>query len=210
MDFRKTGQNAGASAYELLEDSGRNAERAALVLRELVAGFPETRKLTGELTDIEHEGDRITHSLLLQLQQRPQDNGISSDDGHALASSLDDIVDFAEQTGDMMGVYRIEAPMEQAVLMCDVLVACTAQVASALAELGAGGDFGPALIEINRLENEGDRLHREALASLFSGGIDPMVVIRWKDIFTWLEASIDSCERVAHHLEGIAIKQGRS
>ena len=210
MDFRKSGPGADASAYELLEEAGRNAERSAVVLRELVAGFPESRALSGELTDIEHEGDRITHALLLQLQKRPRNNGISSDDGHALASALDDIVDFAEQTGDMMGIYRIEAPMEQAVLMCDVLVACSAQVAAALGALRAGRDFGSALIEINRLENEGDRLHREALASLFSGGIDPMVVIRWKDIFTWLEASIDSCERVAHHLEGIAIKQGRS
>ena len=210
MDFRKSGPGADASAYELLEEAGRNAERSAVVLRELVAGFPESRALSGELTDIEHEGDRITHALLLQLQKRPRNNGISSDDGHALASALDDIVDFAEQTGDMMGVYRIEAPMEQALAMSDVLVDATGQVRDALGSFDDPSAVAAALIEINRLENEGDRLYREALAALFSGGIDPMVVIRWKDIFTWLEASIDSCERVAHHLEGIAIKQGRS
>jgi uncharacterized protein Yka (UPF0111/DUF47 family) len=99
--------------------------------------------------------------------------------------------------------------MEQAVLMCDVLVGAGAQVAAALCALRAGEDLSATLVEIHRLENEGDRLSREAVASLFADGIDPMVVIRWKDIFAALESSIDACEHVAHVLEGITLKRGR-
>ena len=99
--------------------------------------------------------------------------------------------------------------MEQADRMCDVLVGAGEQVADALRGLRTGGDLGPTLVEIHRLENEGDRLSREAIASLFADGIDPMVVIRWKDIFESLEASIDACEHVAHVLEGIALKRRR-
>ena len=74
---------------------------------------------------------------------------------------------------------------------------------------GPGGDFAPQLIEIHRLEKEGDRLHRDGVASLFATGIDPMLVIRWKDIFESLESAVDACETVAHLLEGIALKRRR-
>ena len=128
-------------------------------------------------------------------------------DGYALATALDDVVDFAEQTADTLGVYHVEAPMEQATQMCDILVGAAEQVASALRGLRTSADSAPALVEIHRLENEGDRVSREAVASLFADGIDPMVVIRWKDIFAALESSVDACEHVAHLLEGIALKR---
>ena len=83
------------------------------------------------------------------------------------------------------------------------------QVARALQALRSGDDYGPHLVEVHRLENEADRLSRDAIASLFVAGIDPMVVIRWKDIFESLEAAIDACEHVAHVLEGIGIKRRR-
>ena len=100
--------------------------------------------------------------------------------------------------------------MEQAVALSEVLVGAGEEVARALRGLRTGGDFGPQLIEIHRLENEGDRLHRDGVASLFATGIDPMLVIRWKDIFESLEAAVDACETVAHVLEGIALKRRRS
>ena len=99
--------------------------------------------------------------------------------------------------------------MEQAVEFTEVLVGAGEQIAKALRCLGTGTDLGPHLVEIHRLENEGDRLQRDGVASLFVGGIDPMVVIRWKDIFESLEAAVDACERVAHVLEGITLKQRR-
>ncbi len=194
----------------LLEESGRNVERTALVLRDLIADYPTHAELARELVVLEHEGDRITHDLIVQLGAQKKSLAVTPEDGYALATTLDDIVDHAEQTGDMLGVYGVEAPMEQAVEMCEVLVKASEQVAIALRSLRSGSDINPALVEIHRLENEGDKLHREALAALFSGGIDPMVVIRWKDIFSWLEASIDSCEQAAHRLGGIVLRAGRN
>jgi len=194
----------------LLEESGRNIERTAMVLRDLIADYPLHSELARELVVLEHEGDRITHDLIVQLGSQKKTAVVTAEDGYALATTLDDIVDYAKQTGDMLGVYGVEAPMEQAVKMAEVLVGAAEQVAVALRSLRTGNDINPALVEIHRLENEGDVLHREALAALFTGGIDPMVVIRWKDIFSWIEGSIDSCEQVAHRLEGIVLRAGRS
>jgi uncharacterized protein len=106
-------------------------------------------------------------------------------------------------------IYKVEAVLEQAGAMAEALVAAGDEVAAAPCTLPTEADIVPHLVEIHRLENEGDRLSRDAIASLFLVGIDPMVVIRWKDIFESLEASIDACEHVAHVLEGITLKRRR-
>ena len=200
--------NTDEKLLRLLGDAGANAAESALALQELIATFPEKVELIPKIKELETLGDRLTHKILVRLQETPGSAGLLPEEGFALATAVDDIVDYAEQTAQMMGIYRIEAPMEQAVAMSDVLVQATEQVRAALQSFEDPAAVSSALIEINRIENEGDRLYREALAALFSGGIDPMVVIRWKDLFNWLEASIDSCEHVAHRLEGIALRQG--
>ncbi len=195
---------------ELLEESGRNVQRATLLLRDLLADFPERAELARDLVLCEEEGDRITHDVIHRLTGawggRPPLDPV---DGHQLATALDDIVDYAEQTADSLGIYHVEAPMEQASQMAEVLVGAGEQVARALHALRTSSDLAPYLVEIHRLENEGDRVSRDAVAGLFVTGIDPMVVIRWKDIFESLEASVDACEHVAHLLEGIALKRSR-
>jgi uncharacterized protein len=196
---------------ELFEESGRNVQRATLLLRDLITDYPERAELARDLVLCEHEGDRIAHDIIHRL------NGPSSrmrapfdpSDGYALATALDDIVDYAEQTADMLGIYGVEASMEQASQLGDVLVGAGEQVARALRSLRTGSELAAYLVEINRLENEGDRISRDAVAALFHDGIDPMVVIRWKDIFESLEASVDACETVAHVLEGISLKRRR-
>jgi uncharacterized protein Yka (UPF0111/DUF47 family) len=196
--------------FELFEESGRNVQRATLLLRDLLADYPERTDLARDLLLCEQEGDRITHDIIHRLngggQGRPP---LAPGDGHLLATTLDDIVDFAEQAADELGLYGVEAPMEQAGAMAEVLVGAGEQVARALCALRSGAELAPHLVEIHRLENEGDRLSRDAVASLFATGIDPMVVIRWKDIFETLEASVDACEKVAHVLEGISLKRHR-
>jgi uncharacterized protein len=193
--------------FDLLEESGRNARTAGILLRDLIRDHPERSELAAELKNCEHHGDRVTHDIIHRLngggRGRPP---FDVADGHALATALDDIVDDAEQTADWLTLYGVEAPMEQAVALAEVLVGAADQVARALGALRASDDLTPFLVEIHRLENEGDRILREAVASLFGTGIDPMVVIRWKDIFETLEEAIDSCETVAHVLEGIALK----
>jgi len=193
---------------DLVEEAGRNVQRATLLLRDLLADWPEREELARDLLLCEQEGDRITHDIIHRLNgggtggRRP----FAADDGHALATALDDVVDFAEQTADHMMIYGVEAPMEQATAMGDVLVGAGEQIVNALRSLRTGGAIAPHLVEIHRLENEGDRISRDAIASLFANGIDPMVVIRWKDVFESLEASVDACEKVAHVLEGITLK----
>jgi uncharacterized protein len=195
---------------DLLAESGDNVRRAGVLLRDLIAEHPERPDLAEELVRVEHEGDRITHDIIHRLDGgRPRGTraAIASDQGHALATALDDIVDFAEEAADQLILYRIEAPMEQALEIAEVLVGACEQVAVALECLRDGVDLAPRLVEINRLENEGDRISRDAVAALFDGGIDPMVVIRWKDVFDALEAAVDACEKVAHILEGIALRR---
>ena len=194
---------------ELLEESGRNVQRTATILRDLLADYPERAELAADIVRCEHEGDRITHDIIHRLNDTPSRRRPPLDpaDGHALATALDDVVDFAEQAADELAIYGVEAPMEQAVALGDVLVGAGEQVARALATLREGGELAPHLVEIHRLENEGDRISRDAVASLFQNGIDPMVVIRWKDIFASLEAAVDACETVAHVLEGITLRR---
>ena len=197
--------------HDLLDESGRAVQRAAGLLREILVDPPANEAVARELLRCEQEADRITHDIIHRLNGGAPRGArrralIRSDDGHHLATALDDIVDHAEEAADQLILYRIEAPMEQALELADVLVGACEQVAGALGSLRSGVDLAPRLVEIHRLENEGDRVSRDAVASLFEGGIDPMVVIRWKDIFDRLEDAIDATERVADVLEGIVIK----
>ena len=131
---------------------------------------------------------------------------IDREDIHNLATQLDDIVDYIEEAADFMGLYKIEAPMDQAVELSEVLVKCCEQLYELLQNLRGFKDLQDYWIEIHRLENDGDRIYRDAVASLFADRVDPMVVIRWRDIYLRLERAIDSTESAASMLEGIVIK----
>jgi len=192
----------------LFEESGRNVQRACMLLRDLLSDYPEQSQLAREILLCEQEGDRIVHDILHRLaatgSKRAQ---LDSADVHALAGALDDIVDYAEECADQLGLYGVEAPMEQSQQIATVLVGASEHVATGLRGLRNGLDVAPQLVEIHRLENEADRLQRAALADLFVTGIDPMMVIRWKDIFETLEAAVDACETVANVLEGMVLKR---
>jgi uncharacterized protein Yka (UPF0111/DUF47 family) len=191
--------------FDLFSEAGQNTLRAAQLFKEMVEKWPDSAHLAQEILLAEQEGDRITHDLIKRLNSTFV-TPLDGEDIYGLATKLDDIVDHVEETADFMGLYRIEAPMEQAVQMADVLVLSCEQLAGALQHLRGLKDLDHYWIEIHRLENDGDRLYRDAVASLFANGIDPMFVIRWRDIFLRLERAIDSCESVAHILEGIVIK----
>src|SRR3954447_22557323 len=194
----------GSGLLALFEESGRNVERTGSLLRDLLDDFPEHSSLARDILICEQEGDRITHDIIHEMTV----NGSKLDqrDAYELARALDDIVDFAEETADSLELYGVEAPMEQAQSLAGVLAGASEAVAAALVRMRAGEEVATQLIEIHRLENEGDRISREAIASLFQSGTDPMVVIRWKDIFESLEQAIDSCETVAHVIEGMRLK----
>jgi predicted phosphate transport protein (TIGR00153 family) len=191
--------------FDLFNQAGQNTLRAARMLQEMLQGWPDNASLAREILLAEQEGDRITHDIVKRTNATFV-TPLDGEDIYALATQLDDIVDFIEETADFMGLYKIEAPMEQAVAMADVLVKSCEQLAEVLANLRGFKDLEQHWIEIHRLENDGDRLYRDAVAALFANGIDPMVVIRWKDLFTVLERAIDATETAAHILEGIVIK----
>jgi uncharacterized protein len=192
--------------FELFEEAGRNATLAAELLERLLENFPDSGELAGEIRECEHEGDRITHDIIDRLNHTFV-TPIDREDILALSSALDDIVDYTEEVADYLGLYRIEAPMDQAISLAHVLSMSCQEIGKAIPLLrGFKPEISEHTVEVNRLENEGDRITREAMASLFDARIDPMVVIRWKDIFERLEAAIDSTEHVADILYGIVIK----
>ena len=192
----------------LFEQSGRNVQRASCLLRDLIAEYPEQPELADDVRDCEHDGDRLAHEILSRLAARgARAANLEAADVHALTGALDDIVDYAEESADQLGLYGVEAPMEQAQHMTCVLVRASDEVLAALRALRDGGELGEHLVEIHRLEDRADRIVRSAVASLFVNGIDPMMVIRWKDIFETLESAVDACETVANVLEGITLKR---
>jgi predicted phosphate transport protein (TIGR00153 family) len=195
-----------ATYFDLLAESGANILRAAKLLEQMFDTWPEDSGIAREILKAEQEGDRITQEIVRRLNAEPP-RGLDSADIYALATQLDDIIDDIEEAADFMGLFAIEAPMEQAHVLAGILAESCDQVSSLLNDLRGFSDLEHYWVEIHRLENEGDRVWREALASLFSNGIDPMVVIRWKDIFGLLERAIDSTETAAHKIEAIAVKR---
>jgi predicted phosphate transport protein (TIGR00153 family) len=191
--------------FDLFTEAGQNGLHAARLLDEMMGSWPEDRGLARDILKAEQEGDRITHDIAQRLNSTFV-TPIDREDIYGLATQMDDIVDFIEEAADFLGLYKIEAPMEQAQALTKVLVASCEQLAEGLEHLPSFKDLDRYWIEIHRLENDGDRISRDAVASLFSNGIDPMVVIRWKDMFAVLEEAIDATETAAHLLEGIVIK----
>jgi predicted phosphate transport protein (TIGR00153 family) len=191
--------------FDLFIEAGQNSVHAATLLDRMMRRWPEEAGISREILKAEQEGDRITHDIVKRLNTTFV-TPIDREDIYGLATQMDDIVDFTEEAADFLGLYKIEAPMEQASALTKVLVASCEQLAMGLEHLRDFKDLDKYWIEIHRLENEGDRISRDAVASLFSNGIDPMIVIRWKDMFAVLENAIDATETAAQILEGIVIK----
>ncbi|MBA3866916.1 MAG: DUF47 domain-containing protein [Solirubrobacterales bacterium] len=191
--------------FDLFIEAGKNTVQASRLLDQMMNRWPDAGTLSEEIVDAENEGDRITHEIIKRLNTTFV-TPIDREDIYGLATQMDDIVDFTEEAADFLGLYKIEAPMEQAMALTKVLVAACEQLAAGLENLREFKDLDKYWIEIHRLENEGDRISRDAVASLFSNGIDPMIVIRWKDVIAVLENAIDATETAAQILEGIVIK----
>jgi predicted phosphate transport protein (TIGR00153 family) len=191
--------------FDLFDASAANLLRAVELLDELLQGYPDSREKARDVLLCEQEGDRITYEIIQRLNTTFV-TPVDREDVIAMASALDDVVDFTEETADLLGLYKIEAPMEQAQHLARILHEAARALASAVPLMRSFGDVSAQLAEVHRLENEGDTASREAVASLFDTGIDPMVVIRWKDIFERLEDGIDATERAANVLSGIVLK----
>jgi uncharacterized protein len=191
--------------FDLFEAAARNLVTASELLVRLLRGWPDSAPLARDIVVCEQDGDRITHDIIHRLNQTFV-TPIDREDILELASALDDVADFIEEAADYLGLYKIEAPMDQANRLAEILHDATRQIEQAMPRLRDFRDISHYTIEIHRLENDGDRVTREAMAALFDHGIDPMTVIRWKDIYERLESGIDATEKCANVLETIVLK----
>jgi len=191
--------------FNLFEESAANVLRAAELLDEMLRSFPEQKGLSRAILLCEQEGDRITYDIIQRLNATFV-TPIDREDILELASGLDDIVDLTEEVADYLGLYRIEAPMEQAQRLAHILMEACRKINEAVPRMRGFRDVTHYTNEIHRLETDGDRVTREAVASLFDTGIDPMVVIRWKDIFERLEEAVDATEHIANVIANIVVK----
>jgi uncharacterized protein Yka (UPF0111/DUF47 family) len=175
-------------------------------LAELSKSLLEGRSRQPRMRDLEHACDGVTAEIYA-LANRTFVAPIEREDIVALASSLDDIVDLAEEVSDKLDLYRVSAVTEPAKAIGERLASAGAELARALENLESFSDLDGPREEIHRLENEGDRMHREALAQLFSDDATPATeLVKWKDLYDLLEQTMDKCESVANLLFTIAIK----
>ena len=191
--------------FELLRCAGRNTAATAEQVEELLRTLPEDRGIREEIIRLEHEGDRLTHKIVNCLRLSKM-TPFDREDIFALAGAIDDVADDAKEVSELLATTRVEAPMEQAQALAGVLRDSGRELAAALDDLEGLEGVQEHLDRIRELEREGDRIYRGALAALFDGAIDPMFVLRWKDIYGALEEGIDRCRAAANSVESIVVK----
>ena len=173
--------------------------------RRCSASYDVLERRAGELRDAEHRGDEISHDIGHRLESTfvtPFDR----EDIHALISGLDDVIDLIEEVADTFVLYRVEAPTAASIEQATIVVRQCELLHEALLNLRGFKNLERYWIEVHRLENEGDRVGRAAIAALFESESDPITIIKWKEVYALLETTIDKCEDVANIIERIVVK----
>lgn len=205
MRLRLTPRNA--SFFDLLAQQAAHLVRGSELLSELLGAQKSDRKAVAiRLREAEHDADEATHTIMRNLNQTfvtPFDR----DDIYALASRLDDCMDFMEEAGDLVVLYELDDLPVLVIKQVDVLRRCSELTAEAMPRLRAMTHLTEYWVEINRLENEADRTYRRLVAELFNNCPDPIVLMKLKDVVDALEAAADAFERVANLVETIALKE---
>ncbi|RLC91101.1 MAG: DUF47 domain-containing protein [Chloroflexi bacterium] len=208
MGFRLSFQPRGDKFFDLFEEGAANLVKTAKLFRELVQDWEDVEGKVREIGDLEHKGDDITHRIMSNLHSTfftPLDR----EDIVALGQSLDDVVDFIQAAADTMLLYRIERPTDSAVRLADIIVDACVLIERSMPSLRHRArlrDVLPCCVELNRLENEADRIYRQALGDLFDNSTDVPNIIKWREIYEHMESATDRCEDVANVLEGVALK----
>ncbi len=205
MRLRLTPRNA--SFFDLLAESASHLVRGAALLAELLGADKADRQaIATRLREAEHDADEATHTIMRNLNQTfvtPFDR----DDIYGLASRLDDCMDAMEEAGDLVVLYELDTLPDLVVAQVDVLRRCAELTADAMPRLRSMKNLTEYWVEINRLENEGDRTYRRLVAELFNDGMDPIELMKLKEVVDTLELAADSFERVANTVETIALKE---
>ena len=191
--------------FRLFSEFAATLDQAAQLLASLMSDFSTLKSTARQMVELEHVGDKIVHDIVKRLNKTfitPLDR----EDIYDLAATLDEVLDSIEAAVDMMLLYRIEAPAQHAVEQSAVIAKQTAVLRLAIDSLEKRKGLNDHWIEVNRLENDGDRLYRDAVAELFDGDMKCTDIIKWKDIYSTLEHAIDDCEHVANIIESIVLK----
>jgi uncharacterized protein len=193
--------------FDLFEASSKNIIKAARVLKEMVDTWQSANSSVSEITEMEHEGDSITHQII-SLLHRTFVTPFDREDIALLAHTLDDIIDFIHAAADAMFIYKVSAPTQRAKELADIILQSTIAVGKAVKGLHAKSEFKNILeecVEMNWLENAADRVYRAAIGELFEEK-DMAKIIKWREIYEHMESATDKCEDVANVLEGVALK----
>jgi uncharacterized protein len=192
----------------LFEQSAHNAVKIAQQFKDMVYVWENIEERLGIITDLEHQGDAITHQIMAQLH-RSFVTPFDREDIALLANSLDDVTDFIHSSADIMILYKAGRPPDRARELADIIVESVTEVEKAVSEIHDHIERDQLLsrcVEINRLENVGDSVYRSAIADLFADGTDIAYLIKWREIYEHMETAIDRCEDIANTLEGVALK----
>jgi uncharacterized protein len=193
--------------YTLLIKQAANVHSGAVRLASLLENYQDPELGERDLHAIEHRGDELVHEVMSLLNESFI-TPIDREDLHALTSGLDDVIDLVHEVSEHLALYRIRETRPEALELAQLVVAATDQICAAIGNLSAGRALAHHWVEVNRLENEGDRVSKEAIARLFDEELPPLDVIKWKDVFERLEGAIDAAEDVANVLEAIVLKNG--
>ena len=183
-----------------------NVTGASLLAELLGASRPEREAIVERLTETEHLADDAAHSIMRRLNQTfvtPFDR----DDIYGLASALDDCMDAMEEAGDLIVLYKVDELPLRVSEQVQVLQRCAELTAEAMPRLRSMDQLSDYWVEINRLENQGDKLHRKLIAQMFDDATDPILLMKLKEIVDMLEEAADAFERVANMVETIALKE---
>jgi len=194
--------------FELFEGSAQNMVKTAQKLKQLVDTWENVGEKVSEITELEHEGDRITHQIMARLH-RTFVTPFDREDIALLSHSLDDVTDFIHAAAGAMFNYKVDRPSERAKELSNIIVQATIEVEKAIPPLRRRAEFKKILercVEINRLENVADEVYRSAMAELFDNTEDIAQIIKWREVYEHMESATDRCEDVANVLEGVALK----
>ena len=192
--------------YDLFSRAGANALEAARLIERRFREYPNSSVSQADVKAVEHEGDTITRELI-QLLNTQYITPFDREDIFALATRVDDVVDHMDEASELLDLYGVESPTRQAIEQCRILVGAAEHLAAALNELKGLRGVERELAALKELEDEGDRIVHDAIADLFRDPrIDPLIVIRWKDIFEALEDALDACETAANVVGNIVVK----
>jgi len=191
--------------FQMFNELAENIDAGAKAMVELLENFTNVPVQVEIIKGLEHKGDNITHALMKRLDQTfitPFDR----EDIHELSSKIDDVLDLTDAAASRLVTYRVESIRPGVADLAKVLKLATGEVVAAIKVLEKHDHILDHCIEINRLENEGDRLSRALIAQLFDEEKDPVQIIKWKEIIEVLETAIDKCEDVANVIESVILK----